>query len=261
MKRFQLGLIVALTLAVAACGDSPVAPSKTSTTIPSLSSATGAGRFHMMEECSGTTYVGPVRLPISVHGNGFDLSWLGSDDAIRGYQLEFERYDVTNVWVYAFSDSVVSPEYSGYVRTHGTYRVRVRGLFCNDGTGPWTDWQIFSTDEETVNDLAPIVTLTPIPNPLPGPAPTPTPTPDPTPSPGPLPAPPVDPPSPPGPPPSPPPVDPPAPPVDPQTTFCHVTVNSHGKRMEHTLTLPLSAVQNGHIPQHEFDYYGPCKDK
>jgi hypothetical protein len=46
------------------------------------------------------------------------------------------------------------------------------------------------------------------------------------------------------------------PPVDPPTTFCHVPVGNPAGRQ--TLIAPLSAIQQGHIPQHPDDYYGAC---
>jgi len=155
--RFMIPLAAAALL-TAACGDSPTAPSPTQQT-PNVSQPPliSAARLHTLnaDPCGDPTYVGPIRLPISVHGTGFDLSWLGNDGATRGYQLEVERYDVTNVWVFAFTDISLLPEYSGHVRTHGTYRVRVRGLFCNDQVGGFTDWQVFSTDGEPDNTPGP----------------------------------------------------------------------------------------------------------
>jgi hypothetical protein len=52
-------------------------------------------------------------------------------------------------------------------------------------------------------------------------------------------------------------VGPDEPPVDPPTVFCHVPPGNPAQAQ--TLTLPLSAVQAGHIPQHPLDYYGACK--
>src|SRR6185369_16836401 len=98
----------------AGCGDSP--SSMTGPTaqgisgVPSstISDSTG-GRFSL-RECSGTTFVGPIRLPISVHGTTITMSWLGSDDAARGYELEFQRSDASNGWIFAMHDTVVKPE-------------------------------------------------------------------------------------------------------------------------------------------------------
>jgi hypothetical protein len=167
--------IVAASLLTVACGDNPIgqAPSSVQPSgalpTPYTASVQPGGKLGARSECAGVTYVGPIRQPISVHGTGVDISWLGNDDAIRGYQLEFQRYDVTNVWVPAFETAVISPEYSGAVRTHGTYRVRVRGLFCNDGTGPWTDYVVFSTDGEPSPSVdLPVIVPPPPPPPPPG---------------------------------------------------------------------------------------------
>jgi hypothetical protein len=164
MKRLMIPLLAAALLS-AACGDSPTAPSPTQgKPLIGEQPTVSAVRLHTLnaDACGDPTYVGPIRLPISVHGTGFDLSWLGNDGATRGYQLEIERYDVTNVWVFAFTDIAILPEYSGHVRTHGTYRVRVRGLFCNDQVGGFTDWVVFSTDGEPDNTPGPppIICLT-----------------------------------------------------------------------------------------------------
>ena len=137
----------------AGCGDSP--SSMTGPTaegisgVPSatVSAPTAGGRLSL-RECSGTTFVGPIRLPISVRGTTIDMSWVGSDDAVRGYELEFQRSDASNGWVFAMHDTVVKPEAKEFLKTGGTYRVQVRGLFCNGGIGPWTDLVVFSTDPE-----------------------------------------------------------------------------------------------------------------
>ncbi len=162
MKRTWLALLAATILTVGCGGNPTTAP--TAVTVPGSVNAQAQGgdyaRFGTLSECSTTTYVGPIRLPISVHGTTAQLSWLGSDDAIRGYELAFERYDVTNVWVFAMRDVVTKPEAKEFLSTEGTYRVRVRGLFCNDGIGGWTDWVVFSTDDH--NTPAPVVVIPPI---------------------------------------------------------------------------------------------------
>jgi hypothetical protein len=93
-----------------------------------------------------------------VHGTTITMSWLGSDDAARGYELEFQRSDASNGWIFAMHDTVVKPEATEFLKTGGTYRVHVRGLFCNDGIGPWTDWVVFSTDSEDQDTPAPATT-------------------------------------------------------------------------------------------------------
>lgn len=85
----------------------------------------------------------------------------------------------------------------------------------------------------------------PTPNPFP-PTPTPPPPSDP----------PVDPPTD---PPSEPPCPPdegPNPPPSPLTVFCHVPPGNPGNAQ--TLTIPLTAILNGHIPQHSLDHFGAC---
>jgi hypothetical protein len=116
--------------------------------VPSSTISDSTGGRLSLRECSGTTFVGPIRLPISVHGTTITMSWLGSDDAVRGYELEFQRSDASNGFIFAMHDTVVKPEATEFLKTGGTYRVHVRGLFCNNGIGPWTDWVVFSTDSE-----------------------------------------------------------------------------------------------------------------
>jgi len=164
-------ILIAAALLTVGCGESQsitspsgVTPSHGSGTLSAQSvEASSSPRFSTLTECSTITYVGPIRLPISVHGTTAFLSWLGSDDAIRGYYVEFERYDVTNVWVPAMHDTVVKPEAKEFLRTEGTYRVRVRGLFCNDGVGPFTDWVVFSTDDTEDHSVTPPVIIPPPP--------------------------------------------------------------------------------------------------
>jgi hypothetical protein len=144
--------LFAATVMAAGCGDSP--SSMTGPTaqgisgVPSSTISDSTGGRLSLRECSGTTFVGPIRLPISVHGTTITMSWLGSDDAVRGYELEFQRSDASNGFIFAMHDTVVKPEATEFLKTGGTYRVHVRGLFCNNGIGPWTDWVVFSTDSE-----------------------------------------------------------------------------------------------------------------
>ena len=160
MTRHCCIALFAATVMAAGCGDSP--SSMTGPTaqgisgVPSstISDPMAGGRFSL-RECSGTTFVGPIRLPISVRGTTIDMSWLGSDDAARGYELEFERSDASNGWMFAMHDTVAKPEAKEFLKTGGTYRVHVRGLFCNGGIGPWTDWVVFSTDSEDQDIPAP----------------------------------------------------------------------------------------------------------
>jgi hypothetical protein len=119
------------------------------------------GKFSTQAVSCDTTYVGPIRLPISVHGTTVQLSWLGADNDVRGYELEFQRYDVTNVWQFALHDVVTKPEAKEFLQSEGTYRVRVRGLFCGDSVGGFTDWVVFSTDDHNTPSL-PIITTPPI---------------------------------------------------------------------------------------------------
>lgn len=161
--RYAHAWVFAAAALIAACGGN-------TTTAPSTfldsangklsaqnASTLGGGKFSTLnsDPCGDVTYVGPIRLPISVHGTTVYLSWLGADGATRGYELEFERYDVTNVWMFAMHDVVTSPEVKEFLHTEGTYRVRVRGLFCNDQVGGWTDWQVFSTDDTEDHTVVP----------------------------------------------------------------------------------------------------------
>ncbi len=169
MKRFFLALCVAA--AAAACGEtSPMSMAGTAPSAvvpPSAGMSGGKVRKSSETACLGTTYVGPIRLPISVHETTATLSWLGADDGVgydasRGYGLEFERYDVTNVWLFAKRDVVTSPEVQEFLTTEGRYRVRVRGLFCDNQNGPWTEWVVFSTDDsETHQPPNPVVVIVP----------------------------------------------------------------------------------------------------
>jgi hypothetical protein len=140
--------LFAATLVAAGCGNSPTGPTAAGiggVSSSNISDPTAGGRFST-RECSGTASVGPIRIPISVHDTTATVSWLGSDDAVRGYELEFQRSDPSNGWIFAKHDAVVRPEATEFLETDGTYRVHVRGLFCNGGNGPWTDWVEFSTD-------------------------------------------------------------------------------------------------------------------
>jgi hypothetical protein len=82
-----------------------------------------------------------------VHGTTVNFSWLGNDYATRGYEVQFEIYSASNQWLPALTRVVTSPEIEQFLRTEATYRVRVRGLFCGDAIGPFTDWVVFSTDD------------------------------------------------------------------------------------------------------------------
>lgn len=159
MKRSHIIAIVAASLLMVACGDSPTAPSPTQQKPfvgeQPLVSAQQHFSLRNSDPCGDVTYVGPIRLPVSVHGTSFDISWLGADGATRGYQWELERYDVTNVWVPASSGVVTSPEIHSSTRSHGTFRFRVRGLFCNEQVGGFTDYVVFSTDGEPDNNTPP----------------------------------------------------------------------------------------------------------
>lgn len=273
-------LIAFAALLAVGCGaNSPVqelsAPSSIAAPTPTPIAHFSARDFVALQ-CGDTTYVGPIRLPISVHGTTVYLSWLGNDNATRGYELEFQRYDVSNTWLFAMHDVVTSPEAKEHLRTEGTYRVRVRGLFCG-ADGPFTDWQVFSTDDTEDHSITPPPIIIPPPPVI---------------------IPPCledcdnDPPPPPSCQPNEHLVDgncvhngdgdgngngqgddhghgggnnnpPPPPPVDPPTLFCHVTTHTEGRDHHivfdyHELTLPLSAIYNGHIPQHQYDTLGAC---
>jgi hypothetical protein len=151
-------------LMLAGCGGAQQLGTGPSASVPSVASgATGGGTFRTASLPEGPTYVGPIRLPISVHGTTVQLSWLGNDEASRGYELVFERYDVSNVWQFALHDVVAKPEAKEYLGTEGTYRVKVRGLFGDGFEGGYTDWQVFSTDgHNTPAPPAPVVLLPPV---------------------------------------------------------------------------------------------------
>lgn len=175
MKSHVWGFaLLCAALSMTACGsESPLAPSSVpnggNTHDSGLVNASVAPRLSLRdaEVCDGgVTYVGPIRQPISVHGTTVILSWLGSDCASRGYELEFERYTVANVWAFALRDIVTSPEAKEHLGTESTYRVRVRGLFTNDQVGGFTDWVVFSTDDS--EDHTPSLPVIVIPPPPPG---------------------------------------------------------------------------------------------
>jgi hypothetical protein len=107
--------LLAATVMAAGCGNSPstmtgpTAQGLSGVPNSTISDPMAGGRFSL-RECSGTTFVGPIRLPISVHGTTITMSWLGSDDAVRGYELEFQRSDASNGFIFAMHDTVVKPE-------------------------------------------------------------------------------------------------------------------------------------------------------
>ncbi len=145
MKRYSL--VIALAVMVTACGSSNPLGTTAPSAVTSPASAGGSGRLSSQSVAlEDVTYVGPIRLPISVHGTTVQLSWLGNDNATRGYELEFQRYDVTNVWVPDLHDVVTKPEAKEFLTSEGTYRVRVRGLF-DVFEGGYTDYVVFSTDD------------------------------------------------------------------------------------------------------------------
>lgn len=159
MKRTFLIVALAATLFTVACGsDNPLHSVSSPSPLATANDSGGGGLVSAQSmklstldistpSCiSGVTYVGPIRIPLSVHGTTVTLSWLGNDGAIRGYELEFQRLDVTNTWLPALHDVVTVPQAEEFLHSEGTYRVRVRGLFCADFAGGFTDWVVFSTD-------------------------------------------------------------------------------------------------------------------
>lgn len=162
MTRKHILAVVAASVVISACSNSN--PLHSLSTAPSLvdpQSPADVGKFKTRnsDPCGDVTYVGPIR-PISVHGSTANISWLGNDGATRGYEVQFERLDVSNVWLFADSTVVNPPEIERHFRTEGTYRVRVRGLFCNDQVGGFTDWVVFSTDGEPDAPAPPPICLT-----------------------------------------------------------------------------------------------------
>lgn len=160
--RRSLVLIAFAAAMTTACGGSDPTATAPSVLPQSLSSSGErlSTRDFVQLQCGDVTYVGPIRLPISVHGTTVDLSWLGNDNATRGYEVQFEILNATNQWLPALTRIVTSPEIDQFLSTEATYRVRVRGLFCGDAIGPFTDWQIFSTDG--AGGDAPIIVPPPI---------------------------------------------------------------------------------------------------
>lgn len=169
--RYRIALVVLIAGLSAACGgtenlNGPSTVQAPATVNANDGGAAAGGTFRPLAECSGVTYVGPIRQPISVQGTTVNISWLGSDDVTRGYRWETQRYDVTNVWVPAKTGTATAPEVEIFFRTEGTYRFRVRGLFCNDGTGSFTDWVVFSTGDTEDHSVVtpPVVPPPPPPN-------------------------------------------------------------------------------------------------
>jgi hypothetical protein len=262
-------LLLPLFLLAWACGSNPLH------TVGASPSAIASGITPSTQGTFSTRYVqGPnscpngdapqVLLALVGGGGSVRLQW-SEVGSIHTYLVESEFYPYTNIYQNELQTSTDTNFYK-FLPVGGRHRFRVRTQSDCDELGPWTDYFYYSTDYD--NDPHPII-VDPSPPP-PGCG--------------------NDCPPPPclvdcGPPPClvncgpPPPLvcdpgthregdicvsdPPPPPPPDPQTTFCHITITGnppHQHTHEETLTLPLSAIYNGHIPQHPFDHLGACQE-